>query len=202
MASTSSSELSSGGTNPPATTPPPPSPTNTRRRPVPLRLQSIGIDPSVLVGKMLIRISRSPKHPCMQLHFADDTSYQILVDGYDPIHRGLPKALEMDPVLESLLDAAEGTVELTRTIDRCSLVTLTDKAFQTSQREHRWDQNHIGVAFKFSEDQVWHCVWATLTDHENGTCVFRSYDDVYLDQLQRSPRKRHSRTPSSPTKRR
>lgn len=57
-----------------------------RRRPVPLRLDSLGVDPSILVGKVLTRIRRSSKHPSMQLHFSDHTTYQILVDGYDPIH--------------------------------------------------------------------------------------------------------------------
>lgn len=112
---------------------------------------------------------------------------------------GLPKELEMDPTLASLLDAADGQLSIAFTIEDCVLITLTDKAFVSKQREQRWDQNHIGVAFKFREDQSWHCVWATLTDHENGQCVFRSYDDVYLEQLQRSPRKRRTRAPSSPT---
>ena len=58
-----------------------------RRRPVPRRLDSVGVDPSILVGKVLTKIQRSSKHPSMQLRFSDDTSYQILVDGYDPIHR-------------------------------------------------------------------------------------------------------------------
>lgn len=115
-------------------------------------------------------------------------------------HSGLPKELEMDPTLASLLDAADGQLHVAFTIEDCVLITLTDKAFDSKQREQRWDQNHIGVAFKFREDRSWHCVWATLTDHESGQCVFRSYDDVYLDQLQHSPRKRRSRAPSSPTK--
>lgn len=115
---------------------------------------------------------------------------------------GLPKVLEMDPTLASLLDAADGQLNLAFTIADCVLITLTDKAFDLKQRVQRWDQNHIGVALKFREDRSWHCVWATLTDHENGHCVFRSYDDVYLDQLQRPPRKRRARAraPSSPTK--
>jgi len=106
----------------------------------------------------------------------------------------------MDPILESLLDAADGQLDVAFTVENCVLVTLTDKAFESKQTlEQRWDQNHIGVAFKFREDKSWHCVSATLADHENGRCVFRSYDDVYLDQLQRSPRKRRARAPSSPT---
>ena len=115
-------------------------------------------------------------------------------------YSGLPKQLEMDPTLASLLDAVDGQLDVAFTIDDCVLITLADKAFDSRQREQRWDQSHAGVAFKFREDRSWHCVWATLTDHEHGQCVFRSYDDVYLDQLQRSPRKRHSRAPSSPMK--
>ena len=113
---------------------------------------------------------------------------------------GLPKQLEMDPSLASLLDAADGQLDVTWTIEDCVLITLTDKAFDSKQREQRWDQNHSGLAFKFHEDRSWHCVWATLVDYDDGYCVFRSYDDVYLDQLQRSPRKRRPRAPSSPTK--
>ena len=106
----------------------------------------------------------------------------------------------MDPTLASLLDAADGQLDVAFSIEDCVLITLTDKAFALKQNEQRWDQNHIGVAFKFREDRSWHCVWATLADHEHGQCVFRSYDDVYLDQLQRSPRKPRFRAPSSPTK--
>lgn len=113
---------------------------------------------------------------------------------------GLPKQLEMDPTLASLMDAADGQLDVAYTMEDCVLITLTDKAFDVKQREQRWDQNHTGLAFKFREDRSWHCVWATLTDRDNGHCVFRSYDDVYLDQLQRSPRKRRIRPASSPKK--
>ena len=52
--------------------------------------------------------------------------------------------------------------------------------------QQRWDQDHIGLAFKFGEDKIWHCVWATLAEYDDqlGTCVFRSYHDVYLEQVQ------------------
>ncbi|KAG1867378.1 hypothetical protein F4604DRAFT_1927690 [Suillus subluteus] len=177
-------------------TSPLPSPSKSRRRPVPLRLQSLGIDPSLLVGKVLTKLSRSLKHPTLTLDFSDNTTFQILVDGYDPVHRGLPKELEMDSSLEQLLTTGQAHVEWT--IKNCALITLTDKAFESREREQRWDQNHTGVAFRFFEDQMWHCVWATLTDHDRGTCVFRSYDDVYIDQLHRSPRKLRAHVPDSP----
>ncbi|KAF8135679.1 hypothetical protein EV363DRAFT_1321294 [Boletus edulis] len=197
MSSSEPSSPSSVGTSFRTSTPP--SPMKLRRRPAPLRIDSVGIDPSIIVGKVLTKIHRSSTHPSMQLHFSDHTTYRILVDGYDPVHRGLPKELEMNPILASLLDAADGQLNLAYTIEDCVLITLTDKAFDAKQKAQRWDQNHTGVAFKFREDRSWHCVWATLTDHEGGQCVFRSYDDVYLDRLQRSPRKRRARAPSSPT---
>jgi len=103
------------------------------------------------------------------------------------------------------------------TILDCVSVTLMDKAHDTrvelqGPRDEQWDQLHIGVAFKFLQDVTdaggkhWHCVWATLAEYDerrgegDSACVFRSYDDVYLDTLQtrspkknKSPRKQHSR---------
>ncbi|EIW83135.1 hypothetical protein CONPUDRAFT_143137 [Coniophora puteana RWD-64-598 SS2] len=247
---------------------PPPSPTKPRRPPpVPRRLDSIGDDPSLLVGKVLTRLSRSANHPVLTLDFADDTSFQILVDGYDPMHPGLPKSLEMDAALQALLDTAgtSGQARVNFTVKACALITLTDKAFHSDRSatvrpagksEQRWDQNHTGVALRFAEDGGgWHCVWATLADYEDqsdvsnrtqskgtkeekasskpkdskdeesspfkgrdrknsqnpapkprdrkisepslsrpATCVFRSYDDVYIRKLIRTPhtpRKQH-----------
>ncbi|KAG1770483.1 hypothetical protein EDD22DRAFT_866210, partial [Suillus occidentalis] len=141
-----------------------------RRRPVPLRLQSLG------VGKVLTKLSRSSKHPTLTLDFSDNTTFQILVDGYDPVHRWVfQKNLKWTSSLEQLLTTGQAHVEWT--IKDCALITLTDKAFESREREQRWDQNHTGVAFRCFEDRVWHCVWATLTDHHHDKCVFRSYDD-------------------------
>ncbi|KAF8210484.1 hypothetical protein K438DRAFT_1809779 [Mycena galopus ATCC 62051] len=117
-----------------------------------------------------------------------------MVDGYDPVHKGVPKELEMDPSLHDLF-ANDGAVDLT--VTDCALITLSDKAFARPTND-QWDQNHLGVAFKFAGASAsdaggtgWHCVWAILQDHDEATgeCVFRTYDDVYLEHLQRSPRK-------------
>ncbi|OAX41070.1 hypothetical protein K503DRAFT_736344 [Rhizopogon vinicolor AM-OR11-026] len=189
QSSPSSSDLSSS-----LCTTPPPSSSKSRR---PLRPRSIGVDPSLLVGKVLMRLSRSLKHPTLTLDFSDNTTFQVLVDGYDPVHRGLPKELEMDSSLEQLLGTPTGQALVERTIEDCALITLSDKAFESKERDQRWDQDHIGLAFRFSEDRKWHCVWVTLTDHDGDTCVFRSYGDVYVDQLHRSPRKRRSHVPHS-----
>jgi len=186
----------------------------TRRRPPPLRLTEIGIDPSSIIGKVLKRVSRSSIHPVLTLDFTDNTTFQILVDGYDPMHRGVPKELEMDPLLTELFTQGPSS-QMELTIVDCALITLSDKAFQrrqmTSDRAptnphdvQQWDQHHLGVAFKFAgenrgtETTRWHCVWATLEEYDEGSCVFRSYDDVYLNKLQRSPRKSksHMRKPS------
>lgn len=136
---------------------------------------------------------RSCNHPALTLDFSDNTTFQILVDGYDPVHRGISKALEMDSSLDDLFTSGQ---PINLPIVDCALITLSDKAFERkpahNPREAQWDQKHLGVAFKFAEaDARWHCVWATLEDHDAqlGTCVFRSYDDVYLDRLQRSPTK-------------
>ncbi|KAJ7680512.1 hypothetical protein DFH06DRAFT_1464693 [Mycena polygramma] len=170
-----------------------------RPRPPPLRLDHVGINPADLIGKALKSVRRSEKHPSLTLAFADGTRVQIMVDGYDPVHKGLPKELEMDPRLNDLF-TADGAVDLT--VTDCALITLSDKAFARRDNDH-WDQNHLGVAFKFAggpSPGTWHCVWAILQDHdETGECIFRTYDDVYLEHLQRSPRKAKRRKSGPPT---
>ncbi|KAK7472669.1 hypothetical protein VKT23_000782 [Stygiomarasmius scandens] len=181
----------------------PPSPTK-RSRPQSLRLDHVGIDPSELIGKVLSRARRSPVHPVITLDFTDDTSFQILVDGYSPRLRGIPKELEMDDSLDNII--AAGLVDLE--IVDCALITLQDKAFDRKHNlnsdrpvDVRWDQKHLGIAIKFAEENPrWHCVWATLREYDDDlkSCVFRSYDDVYLDRLDRSSRKRFSRKATFP----
>ena len=75
---------------------PPSSPSKCVRErpdPPPLRLDRLGVNPSSLVGKVLQRIVRSPRHPTITLHFADSTVFQIQVDGYhpNPYLQGVPK---------------------------------------------------------------------------------------------------------------
>ncbi|KAJ7188046.1 hypothetical protein C8R46DRAFT_1053478 [Mycena filopes] len=170
----------------------------TRPRPPPLRLDHVGINPSDLIGKILKSVRRSEQwprpHPCLTLTFADGTRVQVRVDGYDAVHKGLPKELGMDESLETLF-ASDSDLDLT--VADCALIKLSDKAFDSSSPAApvRWDQSHLGVAFKFAAGSSggsgpWHCVWAVLQDHDDaGECIFRTYDDVYLEQLQRSPRK-------------
>ncbi|KII92160.1 hypothetical protein PLICRDRAFT_463139 [Plicaturopsis crispa FD-325 SS-3] len=180
----------------------PPSPTKARRRPAALRLNSIGVDPDEVIGKTLTRVRRSAKHPTLTLDFSDNTTFQVLIDGYDPTHPGVPKELEMDSWLDPVFNPPSGQATVDLTIVDCAYITLSDKAFLRKQTESaaEWDQSHSGVAFKF-QDGHWHCVWATLAEYaeRQGPCVFRSYDDVYLDKLQRSPRKPHPRKKKSRT---
>ncbi|KAJ7072092.1 hypothetical protein C8F01DRAFT_1205757 [Mycena amicta] len=178
-----------------------------RPRPPSLRLDHLGLDPASLVGRRLKTVKRSEKHPSLTLTFVDGARVQIMVDGYSPSHPGVPKELEMSPTFQQLFDAGD-SVDLT--ITDCALITLSDKAFalqSNDQLASQWDQRHLGVAFKFasspsgpsSSSEPWHCVWAILQDHdEYGECVFRTYDDVYLEELQRSPRKTRHRKKSGP----
>ncbi|KAJ3791112.1 hypothetical protein GGU10DRAFT_338762 [Lentinula aff. detonsa] len=170
------------------------SPTKRRQRPPPLtRRDHIGIDPNELIGKKLIRISRSAAHPSLTLDFDDQTTAQVLVDGYSPRWKGVPKELEMDEAFQRLTNTRSVGLDTLEIVD-CAIIKLCDRAFQRKQNDDhvRWDQEHAAVAFKFSgENSQWHCVWATLAEHdEHNICTFRSFEDVFLDYVQRSPRKK------------
>ncbi|KAL6310331.1 hypothetical protein BKA93DRAFT_814084 [Sparassis latifolia] len=162
--------------------------TTTQNTPKP---REIGVNPSELVGKVLKHVQRSRNHPSVTLHFTDNTVYQILVDGYNPVHRGLPKDLEMDSGLEPILNPADGRCDVNLTLTNATVITMVDKAFQLGERESQWDQQHSALALRFAEDNQWHCVWATLMDWERdesgeSRCVFRSYHDVYVNTFQPS----------------
>ncbi|KAJ4476964.1 hypothetical protein C8J55DRAFT_516254 [Lentinula edodes] len=171
------------------------SPSKRRFRLSPLtRRDPVGIDPDELIGKKLIRISRSSVHPSLTLDFDDHTSAQVLVDGYSPRWKGIPKALEMDEAFQRLTSTGFVGLDTLEIVD-CAMIKLCDKAFQRKQNDDHnstmWDQEHAAIAFKFSgENPHWHCVWAVLAEYnEDRTCTFRSFEDVFLNYLQRSPRK-------------
>lgn len=154
----------------------------------------VGVNPSELVGKVLKHVRRSPNHPTVTLHFTDNTVFRVLVVGYDPVHRGIPKHIEMDPDLQSLLTPNNAQHDMNLTVSSAAMITLADKAFQLGEKETRWDQHHSGIALKFKEDNVWHCIWATLTEYdvqENSKCTFRSYHDVYLEIAHKFPKYRN-----------
>jgi hypothetical protein len=96
--------------------------------------------------------------------------------------------LEMDALVEALFNPPEGHISVDLLVRDCTFVRLSDKAFERRQRVAQWDQSHLGIAFKF-EDGVkrWHCVWAMLEERDQRTnqCIFRSFDDVYLQPLVR-----------------
>lgn len=115
------------------------------------KLPSFGVAPSEMVGKVLTSIRASRMHPTITLHFADRSSFQVRVDGYDPTHPGVPKTIETNPELAPFL-AAEGKPDLSYTIANAAVITMTDKAFEKGgKRESSWDQRHAGLAFKFKE---------------------------------------------------
>ncbi|OCH95167.1 hypothetical protein OBBRIDRAFT_646596 [Obba rivulosa] len=168
----------------------PPSPRRSRQD------TELGVDPSQLIGKVLRRVRRSRSHPNVTLYFTDDTAFQIRVVGYDPQHRGIPKAIETDHALEPIFNHPAGECNVALTVANAAIITLADKAFALGERESRWDQQHAGVALKFHEDNRWHCVWAILQEYDDvgkRDCIFRSYNDVYLDVLDRPPRRHRQR---------
>lgn len=96
--------------------------------------------------------------------------------------------LETDSPVESLFNPLDGHISVDLLVHGCTLVRLSDKAFERKQRDSQWDQTHIGIAFKFEDSSKrWHCIWAMLEErHERtGQCVFRSFDDVYLQPVVR-----------------
>ena len=97
--------------------------------------------------------------------------------------------LEMDALVEALFNPPGGHISVDLLVRDCTFVRLSDKAFERGQRgEAQWDQSHLGIAFKFEEGvKRWHCVWAMLEERDGraGQCVFRSFDDVYLQPLVR-----------------
>ncbi|KAH7904175.1 hypothetical protein BJ138DRAFT_1107053 [Hygrophoropsis aurantiaca] len=158
-----------------------------RRRPLPqtLRLHPLGIDPAELIGKRLRRLGVSGRHPVLTLEVGggDEAGtgegevrevYQVRVDGYDPVHRGIPKALEMDPALHALLHTHSPSLPhanatsclVNRTIADCALITLTDKAFST--RADKAFSTLTDKAFSTRADKAFSAradkAFSTLTD--------------------------------------
>jgi len=176
------------------------SPTRRKRQPT-LRLNEneASIDPSSIVGKTLRRVHRGASHPNLTLVFTDGTAVQVLIDGYNPQAPGVPKALEMDPTLEQALPTDGRNLELL--VTDCALVKLTDKAYDAASsgaEVQRWDQDHMGIAFKFAGMSAsWMACWAVVNDDDGkfGTSTFRTYEDVYLKPL--DPRRSRPRKQSS-----
>ncbi|KAL1689807.1 hypothetical protein GGG16DRAFT_126170 [Schizophyllum commune] len=123
------------------------------------------VEASSIEGKTLVNIRRSPNHPCLTLYFDDESSYQVLVDGYQANGQGTHKFLELNAHLEALL--ADTAAHLPAPIERCAYSQLVDVAFcideakcasaattlgrrpsiSTAPRQ-TWDQKHTALAFK------------------------------------------------------
>ncbi|VDB96496.1 unnamed protein product [Peniophora sp. CBMAI 1063] len=109
-----SSESWSGSSN---TTPPSPSssrPTYARKR-TQSRPFTRGIDPSVLNGCIITRIVRSRTHPAVSLYTLDGRSFQVRVDGYDPVHAGLPREIECNAALAPLFGPSAPSTPISAT---------------------------------------------------------------------------------------
>ncbi|KAH7108061.1 hypothetical protein BKA62DRAFT_680879 [Auriculariales sp. MPI-PUGE-AT-0066] len=175
-----------------------------RKRPPSLRLHDNpnGVDPTHIIGKTLRTVHRGASHPNLTLVFDDNSSVQVKIEGYHPNLNvgGLSKELEMDESLDSVLNPT-GITELNTKILDCTMVRMKDKAFEIHEwdeaRDSRWDQHHLGIAFKFEGlPNRWYTVWATMTDRDgDGGAKLLSYDDVFLSAT--TPRRpRHARKKS------
>ena len=112
---------------------------------------AMGIDPSELVGKVLKSIRRSPSRPTMTVRFADNTTYQVRIDGYNPSHPGVPKQLEMDMDLSSLL-ASEQAEDLNWKVTKARTFKMLDKGFsKLGKKEDSWHLDHTALAFQCEE---------------------------------------------------
>ncbi|EIM79179.1 uncharacterized protein STEHIDRAFT_106408 [Stereum hirsutum FP-91666 SS1] len=184
------------------------SPSKTPRKqqePEPIRLDSIGVPPASIIGKVLVRIRPSPTHPSVNLDFEDETTFQIRVDGYNPVH-SIPKTLETNDLLRPLfhpypLPAAGQGLDVRLTVVDCRFIKMKETAYERSDTcDHEWEVQHLALAIKFEERDGWHCCWATCGVYDKrdyGPCLFRSFDDVYLQQVQKSPKssKKQKRRP-------
>ncbi|GJE92219.1 hypothetical protein PsYK624_083720 [Phanerochaete sordida] len=113
---------------------------------------ALGVDPSEMVGKVLKSIRRSPAHPTLTLHFADRTAYQVRTDGYNPAHPGVPKQLESNMDLETLLASERALEDLNWTVSRARIFKMSDKGFsQLDKRETSWHLDHTALAFQCEE---------------------------------------------------
>jgi hypothetical protein len=132
------------------------------------------------------------------LHFSDKTSFQVKVDGYSPQYPGVRKEIELSERCAQVFPAKGGYSKVELTIDHCTCVSLLDKAFDgRGGRESHWEQSHLGIAFRFKQREGWHCLWAMLAEceEEEGKCVFRNFEDVYLARSS-APQKKHNRRQS------
>ena len=97
-----------------------------------LHPDSIGVDPDQIVV-MCLSVSDAPLPiPAVILHFADNTTYQIRVNGYDLVHWGIPKELEMNLVLLPLFKPPGGQINVHLMVTHAHTVELKDTAYQWS----------------------------------------------------------------------
>lgn len=164
-----------------------------QQEPEPIRLDAIGVPPSSIIGKVLVSIRPSQTHPSVTLDFEDKTSYQIRVDGYNPIH-SIPKTIETNDLFRPLfhpypLPPAGQGLSVRLTVADCRFIKMKETAYERSEKaDHEWEVHHLALAIKFEERDGWHCCWATCGVYDTrdyGPCVFRSFDDVYLQQVKK-----------------
>ncbi|KAI0032479.1 hypothetical protein K488DRAFT_49831, partial [Vararia minispora EC-137] len=150
------------------------------------------IDPASLIGTTIVRVRRSPTHPTTSLVLSDGRTFQVRVHGYSPAHAALPRTLETSGALFSATPASPSGRAVRLTVRDARLVALKDTALARSvgsAEERRWSVEHLALAVRFEEEDGWQCVWAAVEEYgERGACVYRTYDDVYVQEVRRGKR--------------
>lgn len=82
------------------------------------------------------------------------------------------------------------------TVQAARYISMKDAALSRDAvgQELRWNVEHLALAFKFAEKDGWHCCWASMAEHNtsSGQTAYRTFDDVYVEEVARSPRKRRT----------
>ena len=74
------------------------------------------------------------------------------IDGYSPAHPGVPKQLEINMDLETLLASGRAEDGLNWTVSRARIFKMSDKGFsQLDKRETSWHLKHTALAFECEE---------------------------------------------------
>ena len=82
------------------------------------------------------------------------------------------------------------------TVQAARYISMKDAALSRDAvgQELRWSVEHLALAFKFVEKDGWHCCWASMAERDasSGQTAYRTFDDVYVEEVPRSPRKKRN----------
>lgn len=137
--------------------------------------------------------------------------------GYEEAELFEDVQLEMDATLSRFLSTPGSTTSVGVAIRDCAMISLTDRALTRSGERYNVQHQAFAIKFEEETPATpstpntpvtpsrirprWHCIWATRVIKDSfgvssyndglvggsGRCVARTFDDVYLKPLVRSP---------------